>query len=79
VPDRNTTLQRACAEAGLGIGELWLRYFALGGIGSPVEVDAYVHGGLQPSDHEYDMLVHAINERFLELGGEHSVPYSDSA
>jgi hypothetical protein len=26
------------------------------------------------SDHEYDILAHAINERFLQLGGDHPVP-----
>ncbi len=74
--DRSATLQRARTEAGLSVSELWLRYFALGGMSTPLDVDAVIHGVLAPSDLEYDLLAHAINERFLELGRDHPVPYS---
>ena len=57
--------------------ELWLRYFELGGMDSPLEVEAYLFGALQPSTHDHDLLVHALNERFAELGRGHPVPYSD--
>lgn len=77
--DRSTTLQQARHQAGLTVDELWLRYFGLGGLSTPLEVDAVLHGALTPSDFDYDILAHAINERFLELGGDHPVPYSDSA
>jgi hypothetical protein len=43
---------------------------------TPLEVEAYLHGALDPSAHEYDVLAHAINERHLELGGDHPVPYA---
>jgi hypothetical protein len=76
--DRSATLQRARNQAGLSVADLWLRYFSLGGMSTPLEVDAVLHGALSPSDSDYDMLAHAINERFLELGGDHPVPYSDS-
>jgi hypothetical protein len=77
--DRSTTLQQARNQAGLTVDELWLRYFGLGGLSTPLEVDAVLHGALTPSDFDYDILAHAINERFLELGGDHPVPYSDTA
>lgn len=70
-------LDRARVHAGLSHAELWLRYFELGGMGGSVEVEAYLHGALLASNHEHDVLVHAINERFVELGGDHPVPYSD--
>jgi hypothetical protein len=68
-------LNQARLDAGLSLAELWLRYFELGGMRSPLEVEAYVYGALQPTDHDHDVLAHAINERFVELGGDHPVPY----
>ena len=71
-------LDKARSEGGLTTFELWLRYFALGGMSSPFEVEAYLLGALMPSAHEYDVLALALNERFKEIGGHHLVPYSDS-
>ena len=28
-----------------------------------------------PSTHDHDVIAHAINERFVELGGNHPVEY----
>lgn len=75
--DRSGTLQHARNQAGLTVAELWLRYFCLGGMSTPLEVDAVLHGAVSPSDSDYDILAHAINERFLELGRDHPVPYSE--
>jgi hypothetical protein len=74
---QSETLQRARDRAGLTVADLWFRYFSLGGMSTPLEVDAILHGALVPSDFDYDILAHAINERFLEQGGDHPVPYSD--
>ena len=70
-------LELARQDADLTNAELWFRVFELGGMSSSLEVDAYLHGALEPSAHEYDVLAHALNERFTELGGDHPVPYSD--
>ena len=71
------TRDQARRRAGLSITDLWLRYFALGGMSTPVELEAYVLGALQPTPHEHNLVVHAINERHAELGGDHPVPYVD--
>ena len=71
------TLDRARRDAMLTIGALWLRYFELGGMGTALELEAYLYGALQPTEHEYDVLAHTLNERFVELGGNHPIPYSD--
>jgi hypothetical protein len=71
-------LDRARHQAGLSMSELWLRYFALGGMSSPLELDAYLNGALSPTAHDHDVIAHALNERFVELGRDHPVPYSDS-
>lgn len=71
-------LDQARHDAGLSHGELWLRYFELGGMSTALEVEAFLYGALLPSDHDYDVVAHALNERFVELGGNHSVAYSDT-
>ncbi len=66
-------------QSGLSIDELWLAYYALGGMASPSLVRSYLTDGtaeaLEPID--YDVLAQAINERFVERGGNHPVPYRD--
>lgn len=71
-------LDQARQDAGLSHGDLWLRYFELGGMSTALEVEAFLYGALFPSDHDYDVVAHALNERFVELGGNHPVAYSDS-
>ncbi|MBV8950766.1 MAG: hypothetical protein JOZ99_07820 [Actinobacteria bacterium] len=73
------TLDEYRREAGLSMSDLWLRYFALGGMSTPVELEAYVLGALQPTRHEHNLVAHAINERCLERGDDHPVPYADDA
>src|ERR1700689_1301867 len=63
-------------EAGLSHGELWLRYFELGGMSTGLELEAFLYGVLLPSAHDHDVIAHAINTRFVALGGNHPVAYS---
>jgi hypothetical protein len=63
-------------KAGLSHGELWLRYFELGGMSTGFELEAILYGITAPSDHDHDVIAHAINERFVELGANHPVAYS---
>ncbi len=64
-------------DVGLSSDELWMRYFALGGAAMPVEFEAYLTGALAPGPGEHDILVHALNERSMELGLERRWSYSD--
>jgi hypothetical protein len=66
-------------DAGLTRGELWLRYFELGGMSTELQVEAFLYGALKPTAHDYDVIAHALNERFTELGGNHPVPYVEDA
>ncbi len=68
---------QARREVGLSYAELWFRYFELGGMGTALEVEAYLYGALIASAHEGDLIATALNERFSELGGDHPIPYSD--
>jgi hypothetical protein len=72
-----TTLERGRLAVGLSRDELWMRYFALGGMSTALQVEAYLFGALVPTSHDYDVLAVALNERFSELGGDHPIPYSD--
>jgi hypothetical protein len=60
----------------LSVAELWLRYFALGGEASELEVDAYLNGAIALPAIQHDMLAHAINERLDEIAPL-PAPYSD--
>jgi hypothetical protein len=65
-------------NADLTMNELWLRYFELGGMSTAFQVEAFLFGALLPSDHDHDIIAHALNERFVEMGGNHPVPYKES-
>ncbi|HUR52206.1 MAG TPA: GGDEF domain-containing protein [Mycobacteriales bacterium] len=59
--------------------ELWMRYFALGGMSQPLELEAVVHGALSIGAADRDVVVLALNERFRELGRDCFIPYSDGS
>jgi hypothetical protein len=69
-------LEAGRRELGLPIGELWMRYFALGGMSAALEVEAVLHGALVTSANDHDLLAVALNERFSELGRDHPIAYS---
>ncbi len=70
-------LEQGRLDVGLSLGELWFRYFELGGMSTALEVEAYLYGALIPTSHDSDVIAAALNERFAELGGDHPIPYSD--
>ena len=61
-------MELALAMSGLGRFEMWVRYFALGGSASPLELDAFFNESLEFTDLEHDIVSHALNERLLEMG-----------
>lgn len=69
-------LEQARHDAHLSNRDLFLRYFALGGMSTSLQVEAFLLGALRPSPHDHDVLALALNERFSELGGNQPVPYS---
>jgi hypothetical protein len=62
-------------DAELTRGELWLRYFELGGMSSGFELETFLYGLVTPAPRDHDVIAHALNERFSELGGDHPVAY----
>lgn len=78
VPEQTRdSLDRARQDAQLSHGELFVRYFELGGMSSALQVEAFCYGAQVPSEHDHDVVAHALNERFSEFGHNHPVPYSD--
>jgi hypothetical protein len=73
----SASLDLARRDADLSQLELWLRYFGLGGMTPALEFEAILMGMLDATDHDRDVIAHALNERFSELGRNHPVPYSD--
>lgn len=69
-------LRQALPLAGLGVGELWLRYFGIGGSAGQFEIEAYLYAAHSLPTLERDLVAHAINERFMDLGLDVRVPYS---
>jgi hypothetical protein len=77
VADKIDPLEKARRVLKLSVSDLWWRYFAIGGMGSELELEAILYQALVPNDNERDTLAVALNERFSELGGDHPIPYSD--
>ncbi len=78
VPQRQRTLIRVALErTGMTSDQLWLRYFALGGVAGPEEVNAFLEGRADLPGQQQDCLAVAINERLDELTWRHRVPYAD--
>lgn len=73
----DVTFEHACRAAQLSHDELWLRYFALGGMRTAFEVEAILCGALTPMAHDRDLIAVALNERFSELGGDHPISFPD--
>ncbi|MEV7098350.1 PP2C family protein-serine/threonine phosphatase [Amycolatopsis sp. NPDC051045] len=72
-------LVAACfARSDLTLEQLWMRYFALGGSLSLLELDAYLNGLFALPRVDRDMVAHAVNERLDEVTGPARAPYSHS-
>lgn len=65
-------------DAGLSAPELWRRYVELGGMSSSDEVESILRLEVLPTLHDHDVLAHALNERFSELGRNHPVAYAEA-
>src|SRR3978361_562322 len=73
---RSSQFRDAYDASKLNVAGVWIRYFALGGEASEMEVDAYLNGAIALPAVQHDMLAHAINERLDELAPPRA-PYSD--
>ena len=58
-PGPSDVIDRSPQDALLSHGELWLRYFALGGARSALELDAFLYGALEPNPRDHGVIAHA--------------------
>ncbi len=75
-PGQKYSLYQGAVMSGLSYEEIWTRQAVFGGTAGRLEVEAYVLGLLDPDPHQHDLIAQAINEHFLEQGGNHPVAYS---
>lgn len=73
------SLQGGMEASGMGYHDLWLRQIAVGGDASELELEAYLLGLLKPDAFQYNLIAQAINEYFIDHGGDHPVGYWDPA
>jgi hypothetical protein len=73
------SLQDGLVLSGMSIDELWIRQVSVGGSAGNIETEAYLLGLLAVDRHQHDLLAHALNEHFLDLGRGYPVGYWDSA
>ncbi|PYI38629.1 hypothetical protein CVS30_08670 [Arthrobacter psychrolactophilus] len=69
-------LRRVLPLAHLTVGELWLKYFAIGGSAGQFEVEAYLFAAHTLPVLERDLVAQALNEHFMDLGVDVRIPYS---
>ncbi|HEX8303605.1 MAG TPA: hypothetical protein VF612_01895 [Jatrophihabitans sp.] len=73
------SLQDGLELSGMSIDELWIRQVSVGGSADSIETEAYLLGLLVVDRYQHDLLAHALNEHFLDLGQDYPVGYWDPA
>jgi hypothetical protein len=63
--------------ANLSVQELWWLYFQLGGMNTAPQFDALLHGRVDPSAHEYNLMAAALNEHFMEFDPSRFILYAE--
>jgi hypothetical protein len=76
--EQGQAIRHAMEEAGLPVGDVWLRYFSFTGMAGEYEIDAYLNGSLDLPVQERDLLAHAVNELIDELPPRPKAPYSNN-
>ncbi len=73
-----SALESARQHLGLSVSDLWFRCLGLGGLLSVAELTSALAGRRTLPPREFDIVAQALNERFMEDGADHPVPYADA-
>lgn len=76
-PSRSIALEAARDMLGLSLLDLWVDYVGIGGSLNEEGVNAALSGRSSLSVLDHDLLVHALNERFVDRDENHPLAYSD--
>jgi hypothetical protein len=67
--------EAARQHLGLSYLDVWVDYFALGGNLTADQLTAYLRGERDVSDVDHNVVVHALNELFVDRGDNHPLTY----
>jgi hypothetical protein len=73
--EQSRLLRKALNRAGIRHGDLWLRYFSIGGTVGEYEVDAYIQSLMSLPPDQRDLIAHAANELIDEFPPLPRAPY----
>ncbi|MCA1692541.1 MAG: hypothetical protein ABR540_11955 [Acidimicrobiales bacterium] len=73
--DLGSILENGRERAGLGVSDLWMRYVGNGGMATLSQMECYLAGATRPSRLEYDVLVSALNDQFIDMRLNSPIPY----
>jgi hypothetical protein len=80
IPERQLDLAELChRHTALSLKELWIRCVALGSTNTVLQLEAFLHGALRPTPHEFNLMAVAVNEHFADLGVDQFIPYVEDA
>jgi hypothetical protein len=74
---RAEPLEAARTMLRLPLTRLWLDYIGLGGNLPPTKIQAILTGRADIDDHNHDLIVQALNERFADHDNDHPMAYAD--
>ena len=74
---RARALEAARSTLELTLPQLWLDYFGLGGDLRPAAIGAALSGSLDLGNHDHDLIVQALNDRFLDIDQNYRLAYAD--
>lgn len=77
LPDRTTVLRSGVAVSGLHLDDLWTNCIALDGSLSLTDLREGLEGRHAFTDHQYNVVAQALNDRLVDLDLDHLVPYAD--
>jgi hypothetical protein len=66
-------------KLGLSVDALWIAYVGLGGAGELAQLTRYLDDGSGLDETEHDYVAQALNDRFVDAGLDHPVPYSEES
>ena len=75
--EQSRLLRKALLGAGLKHGDVWFRYFSIGGTVGEYEVDAYIQSLLSVPPRQRDLIAQAANELIDELPPPLRAPYME--
>ena len=73
--DPDLSLAQGMRLSHLTAYQLWLAYFAVGGDGDELEVEAYVCGALHPCAYQHNLIAQALNEHLIDADAGQRVAY----